>query len=63
MSGVIFIEDSRSDGRQFCGGQFVSYTSVLFWQSCRANFCPSAASISVLPPLGEGHFLAILGIE
>jgi hypothetical protein len=32
-------------------------------QSCRANFRPSAAPISVLLPLGQGHFLAILGIE
>jgi hypothetical protein len=45
------------------GGVFVSYSSVLLWQSCRANYCPSAAPISVLLPLGQGHFLAILGIE
>jgi hypothetical protein len=23
-------------------GEFVSYRSVLLWQPCRANFCPSA---------------------
>jgi hypothetical protein len=63
MSGVMFIDDSRSDGRQFCGGEFVSYSSVLLWQSCRANFCPSTAPISVLLPLGQEHFLAILGFE
>ncbi len=29
MSGLMFIDDSRSDGGQFCGGEFVSYSSVL----------------------------------
>jgi hypothetical protein len=38
MSGVIFIDDSRSDGRQFFGGEFVSYSSVLIRRPCRANF-------------------------
>ena len=63
MSGVMFIDDSRSDGRQFCGGEFVSYSSVLRWQSCRDNFCTSAAPVSVLLSLGQGHFLAITSIE
>ena len=61
--GVMVIDDSLSDDRQFFGGEFVSYGSVLLWRPCRANFCPSAVPISVLLPLRQGHFLAIPGIE
>ena len=45
------------------GVEFVSDSSVLFWPPCRTNFCLSATTISVLLLLGQGHFLAIPGIE
>ncbi len=32
MSGVMFIDDSRSDDHQFFLGEFVCYGSVLLWQ-------------------------------
>ena len=32
MSGVMFIDDSRSDDHQFIWGEFVCYGSVLLWQ-------------------------------
>jgi hypothetical protein len=58
MSDVIFIDDSRSDGRHFFGGRVcqLQQHSALAALPCqflsfgRANFCPSDVPISLFLP-------------
>ena len=55
MSGVMFIDDSRGDGRQFFGGRVCQLWQRTALAALTCQFLPSATPISVLLPLGQGQ--------
>jgi hypothetical protein len=57
MSGMMFIDDSRSDGRQFCVGRVCQLWQRTALAALPCQFLPSATPISVLLPLRQGQSL------
>jgi hypothetical protein len=54
-SGVMFIDNSRIDGRQFFGGRVCQLWQRTALAALPCQFLPSATPISVLLPLWQGQ--------